>query len=84
MFFNSFTLCNARVSALVIVLSDSPRERIGKCETSPVLKEDIVGARLARASVTKTAQYWVYGERQFLRLCRHLGIVGGTMGENQH
>jgi hypothetical protein len=35
-----FTLCNARVSALVIVLSDSPRERIGKLETSPIVKDD--------------------------------------------
>jgi hypothetical protein len=35
-----FTLCSARVSALVIVLSDSTCERIGKWETCPFLKED--------------------------------------------
>jgi hypothetical protein len=46
-----FTLCNARVSAFVIVLSDSPCKRIGVRETYP-----IVGARLAGASVTKTAK----------------------------
>jgi hypothetical protein len=32
-FFRLFTLCSARVSALGIVLSDSPCERIGKWET---------------------------------------------------
>jgi hypothetical protein len=40
MFFHLFTLCNARFSELVIVLSDSPCERIGKWETRPILKED--------------------------------------------
>jgi hypothetical protein len=40
MFFSFFTLCSARVSELVIVLSDSPCERIGKWETCPILKED--------------------------------------------
>jgi hypothetical protein len=39
-FFRLFTLCNARVSILVIVLSDSLCERIGKWETCPILKED--------------------------------------------
>jgi hypothetical protein len=34
-----FTLCSASFSALVIVLSDSPCERIGKWETCPILKE---------------------------------------------
>jgi hypothetical protein len=38
----------------VIVLSDSQRERIGKWETFPILKQ-IVDARLAGASVTKSA-----------------------------
>jgi hypothetical protein len=32
MFFRLFTLCNVRVSALVVLLSDSPCERIGKWE----------------------------------------------------
>jgi hypothetical protein len=32
--------CNARVSALVIVLSDSPCESTLKWETCPILKED--------------------------------------------
>jgi transposase-like protein len=54
-FFRLFTVCSARVSALMIVLSDSPCDGIGKWETCPILKEDIVGARLAGASVTKTA-----------------------------
>jgi hypothetical protein len=39
----------------VIVVIDSPRERIGKLEICPILKEDIVGARLAGAFVIKTA-----------------------------
>jgi hypothetical protein len=39
-FFRLFTLCSARVSALVIVLSDSPREGTGKREMCPILKED--------------------------------------------
>jgi hypothetical protein len=38
--FPLFTLCSARVSSLVIVLSDSPCERIGKWETFLFLKED--------------------------------------------
>jgi hypothetical protein len=32
-----FTLCSACVSALMIVLNDSPCERIGKWETCPIL-----------------------------------------------
>jgi hypothetical protein len=32
--------CSAHVSALVIILSDSSCERIGKWETCPILKED--------------------------------------------
>jgi hypothetical protein len=39
-FFSLFTLYSARVRPLVIVLSDSPCERIGKVETCPFLKED--------------------------------------------
>jgi hypothetical protein len=39
-FFRLFTLCSARVSSLVIVLSDCPSERIGKLETCLMLKED--------------------------------------------
>jgi hypothetical protein len=35
-----FTLCSAHVSALVIVLSNSPGERIAKCDICPILKED--------------------------------------------
>jgi hypothetical protein len=35
-----FTHCSDRVSALVIFLSDSPCEEIGKWEACPVLKED--------------------------------------------
>jgi hypothetical protein len=39
----------------VIVFSDSPCERIGELETFPILKENNINARLAGASVTKTA-----------------------------
>jgi hypothetical protein len=39
-FFRLFTLCSARVSALVIVLSDSRREKIGKWKTCPIVKKD--------------------------------------------
>jgi transposase len=39
----------------VIVLSDRPCERIGKWEASNSEGEQIVGAHLAGASVTKTA-----------------------------
>jgi hypothetical protein len=39
-FFHLFTLCSARVSSLVIVLSDRSFERIGKWETCQILKED--------------------------------------------
>jgi hypothetical protein len=59
-FLHLFTLCSARVSALVIVLSDSQCERIGKWETCPILKQ-IIGARLAGASVTKTSTLLVLG-----------------------
>jgi hypothetical protein len=45
-FFRLFTLCSARVSALVIALSDSPREEIGKWETCPILKEDRLFVRV--------------------------------------
>jgi hypothetical protein len=38
--FRLFPLCSAHVSALVIVLSGSPCERIGKWETCPILKEN--------------------------------------------
>jgi hypothetical protein len=41
-----FTLCGARVSALVIVLNDSPCEGIGKWETCQILKEDTLLVRL--------------------------------------
>jgi hypothetical protein len=54
-FFRLFTRCSARVSAFVIVLSKSPCGRIGKLETCPILKEDIVCERLSGASVTNTA-----------------------------
>jgi transposase len=54
-FFRLFTLRSARVSALVIALSECSCERIRKLETCTILKEEIVGARLAGASVTKTA-----------------------------
>jgi hypothetical protein len=50
-----FTLCAAGVSALVILLSDSPNERIGKLETfCDFERGQIVDDCLAGASVTKT------------------------------
>jgi hypothetical protein len=56
LFFRLFTFCNARVSELVIVLSDSPCERIGKYKTFPILKEDrLLVSLLAESSLTKTA-----------------------------
>jgi hypothetical protein len=39
-FFRLFTFCSARVSALVIVLSDCPYEEIGKWDICPILKEN--------------------------------------------
>jgi hypothetical protein len=59
MFFRLFTLCSARVSALVILLCYSPCEIIGKWETCPSLKEDrfviktatLLGA--SRATISK-------------------------------
>jgi hypothetical protein len=55
MFFLLFTFCSVRVRALVIVLSDRRCEKKGKWETCPILKQDIVFARLAGTFVTKTA-----------------------------
>jgi hypothetical protein len=56
--FRLFTLCSARVSAVVIVLSNSPCERIGNWETCPILKrEKIIIAGLAGAFVTKLPHY---------------------------
>jgi hypothetical protein len=55
MFFSClFTLCSARVNASVIVLCDSPYERIGKWETFLISKRTGHWC-LAGASVTKTA-----------------------------
>jgi hypothetical protein len=55
MFFRLFTLSSVLVNALVIVWNDGPCERNGKWKISPILKEDIVDARLIGASVTKPA-----------------------------
>jgi hypothetical protein len=48
-------LCIAGVIAFQIVFSNSTYESTAKWETRQILKEDIVGAHLAEASVTKTA-----------------------------
>jgi len=50
-----FVLFSASVSALQIVFSNSLYESTAKWEASQIFKEDIVGAHLAGASVTKTA-----------------------------
>jgi hypothetical protein len=58
MFFSLFTFRSARVSALVIVLSDSPSERIGKWETlSDFERGQIVDTRLAGESLIKLQHY---------------------------
>jgi transposase len=55
-FFRLFTLCSARVSALGMVLSDSPCETIGKKgDLSDFERGQIVCARLDGASLTKIA-----------------------------
>jgi hypothetical protein len=56
MFFHLFLLCSACVKALVIVLSRSQCERIGKMgDLSDFESEHIVGACLSGASVTNIA-----------------------------
>jgi hypothetical protein len=58
-FFHLFTLCSARVSALVLVLSDGSCERIGKWETCSICeRRQIVGSHLAGASVTKILPHY--------------------------
>jgi hypothetical protein len=39
-FFCLFIFCGARISELVVALSDSPYERIVKWEICPILKDD--------------------------------------------
>ena len=48
------TLCFASVNAFQIVFSDSSYESTAKWETCQILKEDIVGAYLVVALVSKT------------------------------
>jgi hypothetical protein len=86
---NVLPIAYARGSALVIVLGDSRVKESEKGETCPIFKEDIVGACLAGASVTKTAPLLGVRERQFPRLCRRTRIMGrhqrrGTVGESQY
>jgi hypothetical protein len=57
-------------------------------DLSDFARGQIVGARLAGASVTKAVTL-LGVSREFLGLCRHIRIMGrnhqrrGTMGENQ-
>jgi transposase len=53
MLFSSFT--SACISVLVILLGDSPQERMGTWKTFNFERGQIVGASLAGASVIKTA-----------------------------
>jgi predicted transcriptional regulator len=53
--FRLFTLCSASVSALYIAFSNGSYESSAKWETLEFQREQIVGARLAGASVIKTA-----------------------------
>jgi hypothetical protein len=88
--FRLFTLCSARVSALVIVLSESPCERNGIWETCPILKEGRSLVRDTWSNCDKNWQIITCIESEFRRLCRHTRIMGRqhqrrcTMGENQH
>jgi hypothetical protein len=51
-----FTFCTVHVSALAIVLSDSPYEGIRKWDTCPsFLRGHIIGLHLGGASMTETA-----------------------------
>jgi preprotein translocase subunit SecG len=54
MSFRLFTLCSSCISALVIVLSDGSKNR-KMADLSNFERGQIVGARLAGASMTKTA-----------------------------
>jgi hypothetical protein len=47
-----FTLCGASVNALQIAFNNGSYESAEKWENFQIVKEDLVGARLARASVT--------------------------------
>jgi hypothetical protein len=84
MFFRLFTLCSAHVSALMIVLSDRPCERIGKWETCPILKEDIVGALLAGASMIKTATLWGVSRAAASNVMSVYTNHGKTTSANRH
>jgi hypothetical protein len=54
-FFHLFTFCNALVSELVIVLSDSPCERIGKLQTCLILKGERCWCMFSWSIYDKTA-----------------------------
>jgi hypothetical protein len=67
MIFRLFTFSSACVSALVIVLTDSPFERIGTWEICHILKEDRSLVRVLLENLwRKLPHYSVYRERQFL------------------
>lgn len=76
-------LCSARVSALVIVPTDSTYEGIGKItDLSDSERRQIVGAPLVGASLTKMLHYYMNGERLFLRLSRHTTSAKRNSGRN--
>jgi hypothetical protein len=56
LFFRLLTLCCARASELVTLLSDNPCETVTKWDTCPILKRGrILDVRLAGECGTKTA-----------------------------
>jgi hypothetical protein len=91
MLFRLFKLYRARVTALVIVLSDSLCERIRKWETCPILKEDRSLLRVNLEHLKqKTATLLDVSRAAVSKVISYTQIMGrhhqrrGTVSENQH